>query len=311
MRLRWPGPTWVRRGRAVGQDFGELREPVRAGGLGGRERLAGTGKDDGPVPGGGDLQAGAGVVPFQGGLGRREDPGTQQLGHGQRQFVRCVGDPGREAQRLGLAVRHGQRGGGPDLGTGAAAVVQCLQQLAFTQVPRRREHKLVQHAAGHRVDVDAQDVGVQAGQRPGDLLQRTRLVQQDRARPPQGRCGAQLPAVPERRRVQPAAQDPGCGRLRHPDHQHGGREGEDQHLGQIRQVGFHHKGVDQQLNGEHHGHIRQGQAGLGGFGHQAADFAAQISRGRDACGGLHAPRIAWGCFGGVARPFRLWEQAAA
>ena len=60
--------------RAVGEDLGELREPVCAGGFGGRERFAGAVEGDGAVPGGGDLEEGPGVVRFSRNRGRFPTP---------------------------------------------------------------------------------------------------------------------------------------------------------------------------------------------------------------------------------------------
>ena len=125
----------------------------------------GRAKTRGPCQAGGNLEVGPGVGHFHGNA-----PTTvtirapQQLGHGERQLVRGVGDPGREAERPGLPVRHGKRGGGPHVRTAAAAVVQCRQQLPFTHVAGSRQHKLVQHAARDRVHVDAQDVDAVPGQ---------------------------------------------------------------------------------------------------------------------------------------------------
>lgn len=54
--------------------------------------------------------------------------------------------------------------GGPDVRTGAAAVVQGIEKPALANVARGRKDELVQHPACYRMDMDAQDVDLSTGQ---------------------------------------------------------------------------------------------------------------------------------------------------
>lgn len=124
------------------------------------------------MPRGGDLENVSGRCDSGTRLGcrtfriRRYHFGGQQFGNGQGKFSGVPCNPGRKAQCIGLAVCHGQRGGGPNVGLMPAAVGHCLKQLLLGAVPRCGQYKLVHHCvlqarAIHEVVVDAKDVGLQ------------------------------------------------------------------------------------------------------------------------------------------------------
>ncbi|MDI2022011.1 hypothetical protein PJL18_02540 [Paenarthrobacter nicotinovorans] len=148
--------------------------------------------------------------------------------------------------------------------------------------------------------MDAQDVGLQAGERLGNPLQGSGLVQHEGPRPPQGRRHVQLVPVAECRGVQPAPEDLRGGGLGDPDHQDGRGHGEQQDLGQIGKMGFHHRRMDQKFNGKHDRDVGQGQPGFGRFGQLAADIAPQVRGNGVARVALHGSMLPRACFEPVA-----------
>jgi len=243
------------------------------------------------------------------------------VGDSVRELIRVPGNTGGEAHRLGLAIRHSECRGGPHVRLKPAAVVERFQQFLFCDVARGGEDELIHHylrgfcslairalaaRAVHGVNVNAEDIRLQLGQGLGDFLQGTGLVPQKDTSTPQSRGRVQLVPLAERRSMQPSPEDLRRRRFSHPDNQHCGSHGQQQHLGHVGEMGFHHERVDQQLDGKHRGDLGNGEPCFGRFGHSAADLTAELCGGRRLLLGFHAPMFPGRCFAPVAARSRMW-----